>query len=203
MLRVDFTQTAEAAKGPEWRDLPFGVRLQLLPPTGLVSASIEAQISRELAKFNAGQDVLSDYGFNSDEAGLLADEDIALGFAGLITAVINAANLVVDWNLADLAGEKLPIDRRSLTGLFHQGPVPGSGAAIMAAFNYYLRAPRAALAAEKNGSSSSLSGVSAVEENIAPDADRKGSPVPSEGGSKVGSAPKSSKRPRPKRASQP
>lgn len=198
-------EVASQPVGPGvWRDLGCGVWVKVRPETGLLAASIQAQISRELYAFHAGQDVLGRYGFSADDVGLLAEANVATGFAVMLDAIIRGAALIEDWNLADVAGAPVPIETASLKALFDQGVVPGTGGVLMAAFRRICDEPALKRAQEGNGSAPSPNGATAGAPTSAGDAAPKGSPAPTEASAKTAAAALSEKKPRrPRKAARP
>lgn len=194
VVSCDFAGAHAAPAESEWRELPFGVRVKLRAETGLVSASIEAQVARDLYAFHQGQDVLGRYGFSADEAGLLADANIATGFGMMLHACIRGVAVIEDWNLVDPDGQPYEVSHANVQGLFQHGVGPGTGGVLMSAFQRMCDAPRRARAAEGNGSAPSPSGGIAAERPTAPDAGKKDSPAPPAAAPKARSARKPSTR---------
>ena len=197
VVSCDFSGAHAAPAESEWRELPFGVRVKLRTETGLVSASIEAQVARDLYAFHQGQDVLGRYGFSADEAGLLADANIAAGFGMMLHACIRGVAIIEAWNLVDPDGQPYEVSHANVQGLFQHGVGPGTGGVLMSAFQRMCDAPRRARTAEGNGSAPSPNGVTAAERPTAADAERKASPAPPEADRKASSARKPSTRRRP------
>ena len=177
-LKVAFAASESAAGEPEWRSLPYGVQVQLRRETGLVSAAIQARVAQDLYAFRQGLDVLGRYGFSEDEAGLLADPAIASGFAMLLEAIVRGEFLIADWNLVDEAEEPIPVTGATLKAFFNDGPIPGTGGIILAAFLRLTDEPRITKAAEGNGSASSLNGATAGGPNTAAAAASSETPAP-------------------------
>jgi len=174
-VECNFAAAEVAAGEAQWRDMPHGVCLKMRSLNGLVSASIQARLSQELYAFRQGEDVVSRYGFSTEDAGLLADEHISAGFAMILHNIVRGVVLIVDWNLVDGAQAPIPITEQTLRSFFQFGPLPGTGATMMAAFQQICDAPAVALGQEKKGSASSLSGVTAEGANSARPAKKKAS----------------------------
>jgi hypothetical protein len=198
-VTADYDAVEQACGEATWRKLPFGVQLKMRPATGLISATVEAQVARELFMLQQGEDVLTQYGFEAEEVGLLADEQISIGFVTLMRAAIRGKALIEEWNLDDRSGEPVPITLETLRKFFHLGPIPGSGPLLLLAFNRLCDAPDQALVSEKNGSGSSPNGASAEERNTAQIAAPPEKPAPSADGARGSSARKSNTRPKPRK----
>lgn len=196
-ITVDFDQVDEACAEAQWHDLPFGIRLKLRPQTGLLSATVEAQIGRDLYLMQQGEDVLERYGFSADEVGLLADHDVSMGFAMMIRATARGLALIEEWNLVDKAGVSIELTAETVRKFFHLGPFPGSGPILMAAFGRICDAPALRRAAEGNGSGSSLNGATAAGPNTAKTAAKSAKRARSVAGAGGSSAPKSKTRLKP------
>lgn len=179
MIVCDFDEEEVKLAEAEWHDLPFGIRVKLRPQSGLLSATIEAQISRDLYLLQMGEDVLERYGFDADEVGLLADRDVAMGFAMMLRYVARGVALIEDWNLVDKAKSPIPIETETVRKFFHVGPFKGSGPYLMAAFARICDAPAQLRAEEGNGSGSSPSGATAEEQSTAETAETPAKPAPS------------------------
>lgn len=175
---ADFRQVEQAMAEAAWRQFSFGIRLKIRPQTGLLSATVEAQIARDLYLLHQGEDVLSRYGFDPDEVGLLAEPDIGLGFAMMIRATAKGLAMIEDWNLVDAAQTPIPINAETVRKLFHLGPLPGAGPVLMMEFQTFCDTPGHVLAAEKNVSGSSSNGVTAGEPNTAKGAGSSETPAP-------------------------
>lgn len=190
-VTADYEAVEQRCGEAQWRNLPFGVQLKMRPTTGLISATIEAEMAREMTMLQLGEDVLTQYGFSPDEAGLLADEQIALGFATIMRAAKRGKAVIEDWNLDGPDGEPIPITLETLRKFFHLGPAPGSGSILLMHFNRLCDTPDLVLASEKNVSGSSLNGGSAEEQNTARTAAPPPSPAPSADAAPDNSARKS------------
>ncbi|MET3665902.1 hypothetical protein [Caulobacter sp. 1776] len=188
----DFDEREVECGDAEWHDLPFGVRLLIRPQTGLLSATVEAQIARDLYLLQMGEDVLERYGFSPDEVGLLADKDVSMGFAMMVRATARGLALIEDWNLVDKDGVTIELTAEKVRKFFHLGPVKGSGPVLMAAFSRIIDTPAQIRAAEGNGSGSSLNGATAAGPNTAQTAGTPERPAPSADAAVDSSARKSS-----------
>jgi hypothetical protein len=175
---ADFGKVEQTMAEAAWRTFSFGVRLRIRPQTGLLSATVEAQISRDLYLLHQGEDVLSRYGFDPDEVGLLAEPDIGLGFAMMIRATAKGLAMIEAWNLVDADQVPIDINAETVRKLFHLGPIPGAGPVLMMEFQTLCDTPGHILAAEKNGFGSSSNGGTAGEPNTAKVAANSETPAP-------------------------
>lgn len=166
-VTCDFDSVEVAVGEPVWKDFSYGVRLNLRAQTGLLEAMVEGRIARELYALRQGEDILANYGFSPDEAGLLADADVAVGFAMIMRTTAKGVALIADWNLVDAEKQPIPITSETVRKLFHLGPFPGSGPILMQEFQQVCEARRVVLDSEKNGSGSSPNGATAAGQNTA------------------------------------
>lgn len=177
VVRVDFTAARGDRLPAAWNLLALGVRVKLREETGLVAAAIQAKLARDLYAFHQGHDVLSRYGFDDEDAGLLAEPDIALGFATMLDACVRGEMLIVEWNLVDAEDAPVPITASTVAALFNAGPLPGTGGMMLAAWRRLIDEPRSRRIAEGNVSAPSPNGATAGEPSTAEGAEPKAPPA--------------------------